>query len=202
MKKEKKKIILFFIILVCIILFIINFIKYDFLQEDLLFFHFLNFNNYSQNKLAEEKEYTNKEEKNTKTIKFNVQYKDTDFKALNLTQTIDNKTLVYEKIAPGTNGNFDILLSCNQNMNYKIGFESKNEKPTNLQFYTSKEEKKYNTLEKLGESLVGTIFKLEKKRITVYWNWEYETNKINDEKDTEEAKKIKEYNFIIYVQGY
>lgn len=202
MKKEKKKIIIFFIILVCIILFIINFIKYDFLQEDLLFFHFLNFNNYSQNKLAEEKENTNKEEKNTKTIKFNVQYKDTDFKVLNLTQTIDNKTLVYEKIAPGTNGNFDILLSCNQNMNYKIGFESKNEKPTNLQFYTSKEEKKYNTLEKLGESLVGTIFKLEKKRITVYWNWEYETNKINDEKDTEEAKKIKEYNFIIYVQGY
>ena len=128
------------IIFMCIILGLISFIKYDFLQEDLLFFQFLNSRNQSESKINGKKDVTEEfTEKGTsiKMISFHIQYQNRKLKALNLSDTVDNKTLVYEKIAPGTSGRFDILLTSNENLNYKIEFESKSEKPTNLQFYTS-----------------------------------------------------------------
>ena len=131
-----------------------------------------------------------------------MQYQNRKLKTVNLTDTVDNKTLVYEKIAPGTSGRFDILLNSNQNMNYKIVFESENEKPTNLQFYTLEDNKKYTTLEELGENLTGTILKNEQKNIPVYWEWIYEANQEQNKQDTLEAKRIREYHFLIYVQGY
>lgn len=201
MQKRKKRYVIMIIILICLIFFVKNFIKYDFLQEDLLFFQFLNSKNQSKN-ISNTNAQKIKEDINIKTIYFNVQYQNTKFKALNLTEIIDRKTLVYEKIAPGTSGRFDILLKSNQNMNYQIKFESKNEKPSNLQFYTLKEGKRYETLEELGDDLTSTISKSEEKRIPVYWEWEYEKNKEQDKQDTIEAKKIREYHFLIYVHGY
>ncbi len=208
MQKVKKRYIIIIIILVCIILFIINSIKYDFLQEDLLFFQFLNSSNESRNiskidnEVIEEKIEKEETNINVKTIYFHVQYQNRKLKTVNLTDTVDNKTLVYEKIAPGTSGRFDILLNSNQNMNYKIVFESENEKPTNLQFYTLEDNKKYTTLEELGENLTGTILKNEQKNIPVYWEWIYEANQEQNKQDTLEAKRIREYHFLIYVQGY
>ena len=208
MQKVKKRYIIIIIILVCIILFIINSIKYDFLQEDLLFFQFLNSSNESRNiskidnEVIEEKIEKEETNINVKTIYFHVQYQNRKLKTFNLTDTVDNKTLVYEKIAPGTSGRFDILLNSNQNMNYKIVFESENEKPTNLQFYTLEDNKKYTTLEELGENLTGTILKNEQKNIPVYWEWIYEANQEQNKQDTLEAKRIREYHFLIYVQGY
>lgn len=208
MQKVKKRYIIIIIILVCIILFIINSIKYDFLQEDLLFFQFLNSSNESRNiskidnEVIEEKIEKEETNINVKTIYFHVQYQNRKLKTVNLTDTVDNKTLVYEKIAPGTSGRFDILLNSNQNMNYKIVFESENEKPTNLQFYTLEDNKKYTTLEELGENLTGTISKNEQKNIPVYWEWIYEANQEQNKQDTLEAKRIREYHFLIYVQGY
>lgn len=192
------------IILVCIIFFMINFIRYDFLQEDLLFFQFLSSRNQSKDISNVRKQVVENEETNinAKTIFFDVQYQKTTIKALNLTETLDNKTLVYEKIAPGTSGEFEIVLNANQNMNYKIAFESENEKPTNLQFYTTNEEKRYATLENLGEILTGKIIRNEEKIIPVYWEWKYETTQGQNKQDTLEAKKIREYHFLIYVQGY
>ena len=208
MQKRKKRYVIMFVILVCVIFFIMNFMKYDFLQEDLLFFQFFNSKNQTKSiantNEQEIKEDTNKEETsaNIKNISFNVQYQNTKFKALNLTETIDKKTLVYEKIAPGTSGRFDILLNTNKNMNYQIKFESKNEKPSNLQFYTTKESKKYATLEELGETLTGVISENQEKTISIYWEWEYETSKEQNKQDTLESKRIREYHFLIYVQGY
>ena len=208
MQKVKKRYIIIIIILVCIILFIINSIKYDFLQEDLLFFQFLNSSNESRNiskidnEVIEEKIEKEETNINVKTIYFHVQYQNRKLKTVNLTDTVDNKTLVYEKIAPGTSGRFNILLNSNQNMNYKIVFESENEKPTNLQFYTLEDNKKYTTLEELGENLTGTISKNEQKNIPVYWEWIYEANQEQNKQDTLEAKRIREYHFLIYVQGY
>ena len=204
MQKRKKRYIIIMIILVCIIFFMINFIRYDFLQEDLLFFQFLSSRNQSKDISNVRKQVVENEETNinAKTIFFDVQYQKTTIKALNLTETLDNKTLVYEKIAPGTSGEFEIVLNANQNMNYKIAFESENEKPTNLQFYTTNEEKRYATLENLGEILTGKIIKKKKKIIPVYWEWKYETTQGQNKQDTLEAKKIREYHFLIYVQGY
>ena len=170
MSKRKKRYIIIIIILVCVIFFMINFMKYDFLQEDLLFFQFLNSQNQSKDISNTKKQVVEKEETNinTKMIFFDVQYQKTKIKALNLTETVDNKTLVYEKIAPGTSGGFEIVLNANQEMNYQIAFESENEKPTNLQFYTLTDNKRYMTLEELGENLAGTILAHEEKTIPVW----------------------------------
>lgn len=183
-----------------------HFTIYDFLQEDVIFFQFLNSKNQSRgisNTKKEIVEEIKKEETtvNTKTIFFHVQYKNTKMKAINLTDTVDNETLVYEKIAPGTSGGFEILLNANQNMSYKIEFESKNEKPNNLQFYTKEGGKRYSTLEELGENLTGEILENEEEIVPIYWEWKYETNQEQNKQDTLEAKKMREYHFLIYVQG-
>ena len=206
MKKRKKQYIIAIIIFICLFFLIMHFTKYDFLQEDLLFFQLFNSNNQIKSIIdtneQKRKEQTNEKETSIKNIYFNVQYQNTKFEALNLKETVDKKTLIYEKIAPGTNGRFDILLESNQNMNYQIRFESKNEKPNNLQFYTLQEGKRYQSLEELGKTLAGTISENEQKTIPIYWEWEYEKDIQQDKKDTLEAKKIREYHFLIYVQGY
>ena len=208
MKPKKKRYVIIIILLVCIIFLIIHFTRYTFLQEDLLFFQFLN--SRSQSEEISQKEKNVIEEKIQKTdaniqiekLYFDVQYKNSKIKALNLADTVDNQTLVYEKIAPGTSGKFDIVLHSNQNMNYQIAFESKNEKPTHLQFYTLGDGKKYATLEELGKHLMGKILENEEKIVPIYWEWGYEINTEQNIQDTLDAKKMREYDFLIYVQGY
>ena len=208
MKNRNKRYIIVITILICFIFFIMHFIKYDFLQEDVIFFQFFNSKNQSKDisniNQSQIKEDRNQEEAsiNIKSISFNVQFQNTKLKALDLMKTIDEKTLVYEKIAPGTSGRFDIILHANQNMNYQIQFESKNEKPSNLFFYSTEEKKTYHTLEELGEDLTGKILQNEEKTIPIYWEWKYETDEEQDAQDTLEARKIREYHFLIYVQGY
>lgn len=179
--------------------------RYEFLQEDLLFFQFFNSKDQSESKINGKKDVVEEfTERGTsiKIISFHIQYQNRKLKALNLKDTVNNKTLVYEKIAPGTSGRFDILLTSNKDLNYKIEFESKSEKPTNLQFYTSENGKSYHTLEELGEDLTGMVLRKEEKTIPVYWKWEYEISEEQNKQDTLEAEKIREYHFLIYVQGY
>ena len=214
--KKKKKIIIIVLIILIFLLYILNSIKYSFLQEDLIFFQLFGSSNKSEKQIEEEektdfllsssktKEKITTDNQNSHTIQvgFDVEYGDTKLKDLELSQTINTKTLVYEKIAPGTSGNFDIILRSREEINYQISFKSENVKPTNLQFYTSKNNKKYNSLEELGKELTGNLLENGEEKINVSWEWCYEINKQNNEKDTTEAKKIREYNFIIYVQGY
>ncbi len=205
MKKNKKRYVMIIMIFMCIILFIINFMRYEFLQEDLLFFQFFNSKDQSESKINGKKDVVEEfTERGTsiKIISFHIQYQNRKLKALNLKDTVNNKTLIYEKIAPGTSGRFDILLTSNKDLNYKIEFESKSEKPTNLQFYTSENGKSYHTLEELGEDLTGMVLRKEEKTIPVYWKWEYEISEEQNKQDTLEAEKIREYHFLIYVQGY
>ena len=128
MQKRKKRYIIIIIILVCIIFYMINSMKYNFLQEDVIFFQFLNSKNQSRgisNTKKEIVEEIKKEETtvNTKTIFFHVQYKNTKMKAINLTDTVDNETLVYEKIALN-----NLLAECKTN---NIQFLTKPIKLTN-----------------------------------------------------------------------
>lgn len=130
-----------------------------------------------------------------------------DFKSIDLANTIDRETLVYEKIAPGTSGNFNILLDSNQNLNYKIEFNSINEKPKNLNFRALKNEQiigEANTLEKLSEKLTGYIKKNEKINITINWYWDFENQKNQqntDIQDTKDSENIKRYQFNVCVLG-
>lgn len=124
-----------------------------------------------------------------------------------MSDTIDKKTLVYEKIAPGTSGNFDILLESNQNLKYKIEFYSMNDKPKNLKFKAFNNDRllgEANTLEELSKDLSGFIKKNEKINITIYWYWNFENEdnkEYTDIQDTKDSENIKKYQFNISTLG-
>lgn len=224
MKKRKKKTaIIIFIICILFIVWMINSMKYSFLQEDLIFFQLFSSVKQSNSKIENSKEIDSQitdemtrtatntsidkqssksQNANQTQFIFDVQYKHTKLTGVNLLDTVDNKTLVYEKIAPGTSGGFDIVLKSNQQIHYKIQFESENEKPENLQFYTSNNTQKYNTLEELGENLEGSIAQNEEKIVPIFWEWIYEKSEESDIQDTFDAQNIQQYNFLIYVQGF
>lgn len=204
--KSKKKIIfklILILILILIILFIIIFFSKNSMNidkfDDFLFIKIFS-NGISQTNNIENN-------KNEKIYNFKISYKNLDFKSLNLVDTIDKNTLIYEKIAPGTSGSFDILLYSNQNLKYRIEFHSINDKPKNLKFMALKNNRileETNTLEELSRRLVGYINKDENINITIKWYWNYEDKKneeATDIQDTKDSEKIKKYQFDVYALG-
>ena len=212
--KNKKRIILK---LILILILIILFIKIFFLKglsnvqkiDDFLFL-----------KLFSKGESLSKDTQNSdnylirsgdgecqKVYKFNINYKNLDFKSIDLAETIDKETLVYEKIAPGTSGDFKILLESNQNLRYKIEFNSINEKPHNLNFRALKNGEvlvETKTLEELSEKLTGYINKDEKIDITINWYWNFESKQsqeYTDIQDTKDSENIKKYQFDVCALG-
>lgn len=145
---------------------------------------------------------------NQKSIyKFNVDYKDMKLKSINLLDSVDKTTFVYEKIAPGSKGEFEIELNSNQNLKYRIEFKSNNAKPQNLNFKVFNDNvflDEANTLEKLSESMKGNINKNQKIIYKIEWYWEFqnshELEKV-DIQDTNDAKNINQYNFDVYTYG-
>lgn len=145
---------------------------------------------------------------NQKSIyKFNVDYKDMNLKSINLLDSVDKTTFVYEKIAPGSRGEFEIELNSNQNLIYRIEFKSNNAKPQNLNFKVLKDNvflDEANTLEKLSESMKGNINKNQKIIYKIEWYWEFQNSQDLEKvdiQDTNDAKKINRYNFDVYTYG-
>ena len=83
------------------------------------------------------------------------------YQKLNLLQTIDLKTFVNEKIAPGSSGYFYIYLISNSDLSYEIEIISKTEKPKNFEFQI--EENK------------GNLEKNKMKKIRIDWKWLYKS---------------------------
>lgn len=145
---------------------------------------------------------------NQKSIyKFNVDYKDMKLKTINLLDSADKTAFVYEKIAPGSRGEFEIELNSNQNLKYRIEFKSNNAKPQNLNFKVFKDNvflDEANTLEELSESMKGDINKNQKIIYKIEWYWEFQNSqgleKV-DIQDTNDAKNINQYNFDVYTYG-
>lgn len=145
---------------------------------------------------------------NQKSIyKFNVDYKDMKLKTINLLDSADKTAFVYEKIAPGSRGQFEIELNSNQNLKYRIEFKSNNAKPQNLNFKVFKDNvflDEANTLEELAESMKGDINKNKKIVYKIKWYWEFQNSqgleKV-DIQDTNDAKNINQYNFDVYTYG-
>lgn len=130
---------------------------------------------------------------------------------ISLKSTINNSTLVNNKIAPGTAGTFQIKVDAtgaDVGINYNIKFENESKKPTNLKFeYNGKT---FNSLAEMQDQIIGTINSNDSekiKTITIAWNWKYETGSTpqeiakNDKLDTDEAKQIKNYTFDVIVSG-
>lgn len=203
MKSKKKIIFKLILILILIILFIIIFFSKNSMNidkfDDFLFIKIFS-NGISQTNNIENNN-------NEKIYNFKISYKNLDFKSLNLVDTIDKNTLIYEKIAPGTSGSFNILLYSNQNLKYRIEFHSINDKPKNLKFMALKNNQileETNTLEELSRRLVGYINKDENINITIKWYWNYEDKKneeVTDIQDTKDSEKIKKYQFDVYALG-
>ena len=125
----------------------------------------------------------------------------TDFKDVDLSETINEKTLINEKIAPGVSGKFNIVLRTNQNTIYEVKFKSKTQKPQNLKFEIENTNIKANNLEELENYLKGIINKGEEKTISIKWSWEYENSIKNNIQDTKDAMKIESYKFEIFATG-
>ena len=142
---------------------------------------------------------------------FKVNEKEEQLQAISLNSTINNKTVSNNKIAPGTQGSFQIKLDATGaevGIDYIVRFENESNKPTNLKF--KYENKEYKSLTELQNDLSGTINANDAEKtkiITIDWVWPYETGTTaeqilaNDKIDTQNAKSIRNYTFNIIVTG-
>lgn len=142
---------------------------------------------------------------------FKVNENEEKLQTISLKSTINNSTLTNNKIAPGTEGEFQIKIDATGSevgINYVIKFENESQKPSNLKF--TYDGKTYNSLTDLQQDLTGTINANDEnklKTLTVAWNWKYQTGNTeqeiatNDLVDTQDAKKISNYTFDVIVSG-
>lgn len=142
---------------------------------------------------------------------FKVNEKEDKIQTISLKSTVNNATLINNKIAPGTEGNFQIKIDATGaevGINYIVKFENESQKPTNLKF--TYDGKTYNSVTELQKVLTGTINANDQnkvKTLTIGWNWAYETGTSEQEIaasdiiDTKDAKQIDNYTFDVIVSG-
>lgn len=145
------------------------------------------------------------------TWDFKVNGQKEEVQTISLGSTYDSSTLVNGKIAPGTEGNFQIKVDATGSdvgIDYKIKFSDETTKPANLKFYY--QEVEYNSILELGEALSGTINaddENKSKTFDIKWKWNYETGSnptevaSNDKIDTQNAQEITNYEFDVIVSG-
>ncbi len=142
---------------------------------------------------------------------FKVNESSEQIQSISLKSTENNSKLLNNKIAPGTEGNFQIKLDATGSdvaIKYAVKFEEKSKKPTNLKFtYNGKEYSSLGFLQNELEDTIDATTETKVKIINIGWNWKYETGSSeqeiykNDKIDTNEAKQLRDYNFDIIVSG-
>lgn len=154
-----------------------------------------------------------REDATTEIAKWNFEVNGATAETQNIKLTpIQNLTTVAEnKIAPGTEGSFDIVVDCTEaqvGMQCSIKFENETTKPTNLKFQY--ENHLCSTLSELEEFLSWKINQNDKEKkltLTIKWKWPFETGNSEEEKnrnnkiDTQESQTITNYSFDIVVTG-
>ena len=122
---------------------------------------------------------------------FKVNGEETQIKSVNLKNTNIKESLTEGKIAPGTQGFFEIIVDA-----------------SNLIFRYENIESK--SLKDLEETLKGSIKKEDTEKIKIFeieWEWKYENGNDfqaihkNDELDTKESLQLTNYTFDILVSG-
>lgn len=120
-----------------------------------------------------------------------------------------NSKVADGKIAPGTDGKFDVEIDANGTevaLEYEIKFANvRGNIPENLKFY---EDSSFGTEIKdlTTKGYTGTIEKEDtgtKKTVSFYWKWDYETTDTatNDPKDTTSGEAADTISFDITVTG-
>ena len=134
------------------------------------------------------------------TWSFKVNGEKAQIQTINLASTCNEETLLDNKIAPGTNGSFNIIVDGSESdvgIDYKIKFLNETNKPSNLKF--KYQDTEFDSISELEENKIRTL-KIE-------WEWKYETGNSqeeiinNDKIDTENAKAISQYKFNVIVSG-
>lgn len=142
---------------------------------------------------------------------------DGNIKEISLVDTANEVSLVSGKIAPGTKGDFDIVIDATGSevgVNYEVKVLSETNLPANMKYYITKEDgstsNEYSSLEDLAKvELKGDIpiNQNQVKKVTVNWLWPYETE---DTSKTEEydladlqagTKSDFKYKFILQIIG-
>ena len=125
---------------------------------------------------------------------------------INLAETYHASTLVNGKIAPGTEGSFNIALS-NENsevgVDFTVALDSITNKPTNLKFY---KDSTYTTELTPGTSTItGQLVAGEDSfaGVPIYWKWAYETDAIatNDPIDTGDGEAANTLTIGVTITG-
>ena len=134
-----------------------------------------------------------------------------EIQTIKLVSTYNNETLTQNKVAPGTQGSFDIVVDgsgSDVGIDYYIKFANETTKPNNLKFIYNNQ--KYDNISQLENLLSGTINTQDENKIKTYtikWEWLYETGnddaeiENNDIVDTQNAKDIINYSFDVAVSG-
>ena len=201
-KNKKRKIIIILIILLIIVIWFLSKSNLNFFKDDIIFFK----NFYSSQGIGENNK-ENEENQNSQIYNsnsdnvFRISTKKSEIRETSLFSNISNETNWNRIIYPETKGEFSIKLYGQENLNYQIIFQSKNQKPKNLVFNEKGRDNYYETLEDLGETLNGNIKKGEVKEVSIEWQWKYETNENGDMQDTKDGNELKEYNFLIIARG-
>lgn len=161
--------------------------------------------------IDEDKARIEVEEKPKIYYDFDGMFKNISSDEINLADSISAKSLVRNKIAPGVQGSFSIIISTKKStvdMKYAIQFQDvTDEKPSNMVFKIQGSDTAYFTLQDLEKELSGIINKKSEKEITIDWKWGYEvgddeTTMIqNDKTDTNDGKNLQSYRFKIIVTG-
>lgn len=162
------------------------------LYDDILFFKFIEIEENTKQKEI-------KKENETIEYIFDVSCKKTNEKNIFLFDTLKKETLIENMLAPGIEGEFNIILMTNLDTKYQIKFSSKSIKPQNLKFKNLETEEMVNNIQDLD--LEGTLKKNTTKIIPIKWSWSYENTKEGDLQDTIDGKKIKNYEFSINATG-
>lgn len=136
---------------------------------------------------------------------------------ISLVDTANQVSLVEGKIAPGTSGNFDIVIDATGSevgVDYEVRVAEENNMPTNLIYKVvvdGQTSENYTSLKELAEKeLKGNIDTLNgenTKTIKVIWEWPYETkdvsgNIIGDEEDLANGTSSNlNYEFVLQIIG-
>lgn len=136
---------------------------------------------------------------------FDVEFKNIISSDIELPSTINVKNVAKDKIAPGTNGEFSIIISTKNStvdMKYSVSFEDvTREKPQNLLFKIKGTNKEYSSLQELENYLKGVAKKQTQTEYVIEWRWPYEINNTQDITDTNDGIKLNNYKFRIHVYG-
>lgn len=110
---------------------------------------------------------------------------------VNIYKTIKGGRKLYQKIAPGTKGEFIIRLKRDEGLKCKIIINNVTQKPQNLEF--SLNNITYYSLEEMQKEINNILS--EKDEVTINWEWKYDIDEQNDIEDTKDGEIAKEYVF-------